>query len=194
MKYLIFFVLLFSQNNAMGQAALPHRQGNSQRALLNNNNMAQKPLYDTLRDPENGMLVMKGRISFKDLMREPANDWMRKGAENYKPNAAAIAVLKEKLPGYTFKIFMGTWCSDSRNLIPKLYTVLKAANYPLDEMDFFGMDRTKTARSQEEKTYKITLVPTIILFRGTKETGRITETVQKSVEEDLAAILLGTAR
>ena len=53
----------------------------------------------------------------------------------------------------------------------------------------YGVDRAKTTRNGDEKKYGITLVPTIILFKDGKEVGRITETVKKSIEEDLATII-----
>jgi hypothetical protein len=39
--------------------------------------------------------------------------------------------------------------------------------------------------------YKLDKVPTIIVFKGNKEVGRIVETVEKSVENDLVEIING---
>jgi hypothetical protein len=53
----------------------------------------------------------------------------------------------------------------------------------------YAVDRDKTALNDEAKNYKITLVPTIIVLHGNREVGRITESVQASIEHDLLAIL-----
>jgi len=53
----------------------------------------------------------------------------------------------------------------------------------------FGVDRDKQAKYVEHKIYKIKDVPTVIVFKDHLEIGRITETVKKSVEADLANII-----
>jgi hypothetical protein len=53
----------------------------------------------------------------------------------------------------------------------------------------YGLDRSKQGRNNEETKYHVTSVPTVILFSGEEEIGRITELVEKSVEADLAAII-----
>ena len=86
-------------------------------------------------------------------------------------------------------VFLGTWCDDSHELIPKLEKVLQLIQYPQSSLTMFGVDRAKTTTTHDEKQYKITLVPTIIVFDKDREIGRITESVQKSIEADLEAML-----
>ena len=100
-----------------------------------------------------------------------------------------VALLAKELYKYSMVIFMGTWCEDSQNLIPKLDKVLSAANADRNNIVMYGVDRAKTVGNDMEKTYKVSFVPSIILFDGTTEIGRITESVQKSVEADLAGII-----
>ena len=154
--------------------------------------MAQniKPTYDTLRDKENGALVYKGKITLNAIYTEPVFDWMRKGVAAYQPNGTFIADVKRSTANYKMIVFMGTWCDDSQNMIPKLYKVLQLAEIPLENIEIYGVDRTKTTGLGIENTYHITLVPTVILFDNDKEIGRITESVQQSVEWDLANISL----
>ncbi len=108
---------------------------------------------------------------------------------NISPKKNQPNYLRDHLKDYTIVIFMGTWCDDSHNIIPKLEKTLKEIDYPLSGVTMYGVDRAKTTKNGENKTYNISRVPTIILFKGGKEAGRITETVLKSVEADLAAIL-----
>ena len=67
--------------------------------------------------------------------------------------------------------------------------MLIQTNYPLSKVTMYGTDRAKTTKNGEEKKYNITLVPTIIVMKNGKEVGRITETVKKTIEDDLAAII-----
>ena len=150
--------------------------------------MAQTTRYDTLRDAENGYLVYRGAFTFADLQQQPAFGWLDTGITAYQPKTAAINALKDKLKDCTLLVFMGTWCSDSRDLVPRLYKVLEQAGYPTSQIQLYGMDRPKNSGTGAETTWKVTLVPTIIVLKGNKELGRITETARKSVEEDLAEI------
>ena len=134
-------------------------------------------------------LVYTGQFTFTDLQQEEAFTWFAKGAEEYKPSAKPMSVLQKELNKYTLVVFMGTWCEDSHNLIPKLYKVLQDADYPIQQLTMYGLDREKNGRGNAHETYKALYVPTIIVLDDGKEIGRITETVRKSVEADLAAIV-----
>src|SRR5438552_2902552 len=92
--------------------------------------LAQKTTYDTSRDGKNGSLVLKGNITFDDLLRETSFNWMQQGVAAYKPRKKEIKILKAQLPKFKVLVFMGTWCGDSQDLIPQLYKVLKEADYP----------------------------------------------------------------
>ena len=149
--------------------------------------MGQQP-YSITKDDE-GNLVYNGRITFTDLDKEPAFGWMKSGEVTYDAAPASISYLHTFLPAYDMVVFMGTWCDDSHNLVPRLENVLLAAGYPLTNVRMYATDYQKATTGGEQKQYAITLVPTIILLQKGREAGRITESVQKSIEEDLAAII-----
>lgn len=145
--------------------------------------------YDVSKDKENSAVVFKGKISFDDLNKEPTFGWLKRGEQAYKPSKEAIAYLKKYLGRYDLVVFMGTWCDDSHETIPKLEKVLEQSAYPMTQYAMFGVDRDKTAKYVEHKLYRIEFVPIIIVMKGHMELGRITETVKKSVEDDLEAII-----
>ena len=150
---------------------------------------AQTPSYSVSKDSVDGGLIFNGLITFNDLSKEPTFTWFKEGTELYKPYENIEGYLKTYLPEYSMVIFMGTWCDDSHYLIPRLEKVLQTINYPDSKITMYGVDRAKTTKNGADKKYEITLVPTIILFKDGKEVGRITESVKKSVEEDLAEII-----
>ena len=145
--------------------------------------------FKKFEDDKTGTTTFKGRMTLADIYREPSFDWMRNGVDEYKPAQPAIDVLKAKLRQYHLIVFMGTWCGDSQDLMPKLYKVLDKAGYPLTDITLYGVDRDKATGTGEDKTYGMTLVPTIIVMDGKREAGRITESIDNSMEEDLAAIV-----
>lgn len=146
------------------------------------------------RDPENDRIVYKGIFSMHDMENEPTFSWLPSGIESYAPNAEAIAYLRQHLRGYSLIIFMGTWCGDTKDLLPKTFKVLQAANINTDNLMMVGMDRKKTTITKEGKRlvrrYKAKSLPTIVVLNADgKEVGRIVETVDKSIEEDLVTII-----
>lgn len=145
--------------------------------------------FDTSTDKENGSVVFKGQITYNDLHKEPSFKWLDKGIIDYKPAEADIVFLQKNISGYEVVTFMGTWCDDSQNLVPKLLKVLAAVDYPMHMHTIYGVDRTKQAKYTEAKFYDISRVPTIILLKDNLEVGRITETVNKSIEADIKAII-----
>lgn len=152
--------------------------------------MAQSS-YDTLRDEKNASLVYKGGITFANLLAEPSFKWMADGIEKYQPDDKVMQHMNTQLKSCRFLVFMGTWCEDSQNIIPRFYKVLQSAGYPLTDVLMYGLDRAKTTGSGIEKTYNISLVPTIIIYRNNTEIGRIIESVQTTVEGDIEKVILG---
>lgn len=140
-------------------------------------------------DEENGSVVFNGGLGFSDLMQEPTFIWFQKGIESYIPNAEAVETLKNNLREYKLVVLIGTWCEDSQNLIPKLYTTLLKADYDVGSVKIIGVDRMKEAKERMEKPYSIEKVPTIIVYKNEKEVGRIIEVVKQSIETDLADII-----
>lgn len=145
--------------------------------------------FDTSSDKETGSVVFKGQITYNDLRKELSFKWLDKGIIDYKPAEADMVFLQKHLSGYEVVTFMGTWCDDSQNLVPKLLKVLAAADYPMHQHTMYGVDRTKQAKYTEAKFYEISRVPTIILLKDNQEVGRITESVNKSIEADIKAII-----
>jgi len=145
--------------------------------------------YIVTKDSVDGGKIFKGKVTFENLEKEPSFTWFTKGKEEYTPADKSISLLKFYLRQYSIIVFMGTWCDDSHNILPKLAKVLDYAGYPIAQVTMYGVDRAKTTTGNEQRNYQITNVPTIILFKDNQESGRITETVKTSVEADLAAII-----
>jgi len=150
---------------------------------------AQKPGFTISNDTSIGSVIFNGQITFDDLNKERSFDWLKRGSDKYNPDAAKLAYLSKDLPQYTMVVFMGTWCSDSHNLIPKLEKVLQLTAYPMQQYTMYGVDLKKKTIAKTTDNYNITLVPTIILLKGRQEIGRITESVKTSIEADLADII-----
>ena len=140
-------------------------------------------------DKKTDKVLLRGKIAFDDIMNESTCSWFGKGADLYHPNQQAVDELHKIWPDYRFIVFAGTWCSDTKDMLPKFYKVLVEAGIDLHTVEMFGLNRSKEALNNETTLYSITRVPTIIVMHQFREVGRITENVEMSVEEDLVKII-----
>lgn len=144
--------------------------------------------FDVSKDEQSGQTMFVGRCTFDDITDEASFDWFTMSSNNYNPEALIIEELKKSLPSCKLYIFMGTWCEDTHNLLPKLYkTMLLSRCYTNYKM--YGVDRNKKSKDNEQEEFKVTNVPTIIVMKNGEELGRIVETAKGTIESDLLKIL-----
>lgn len=144
---------------------------------------------DVTVDNETGDIIYRGECSFKDLGSEQAFTWLRTGTGHYNPDKATVGYLERTLKDYNMVVLMGTWCEDSHKLLPQIYKLLRITQYPMSQYKMYGLDLNKVGYNDEHEKYKVVSVPTIILLSKGSEIGRITETVTRSLEADLKALI-----
>jgi len=125
------------------------------------------------RDP-NGDKILKGLISRKELENDTSFAWWAENLKGYTPQSLAVAELR-KDQNIQFITFMGTWCGDSKFIIPKFYSLLDTAGFPQDRVTLIGVDRNKKTLSHLAEALNIVNVPTIIVMKNGKEIGRVVE-------------------
>lgn len=153
-------------------------------------NMTQQKTKNVGFTNQNGMLV--GQITEADLLTTPFNKWYELNYQYHKPNTEVINAFKKQLKGFDIEIFMGTWCPDSHRETPGFIKILKTADYPMDKMSMYAVDRSKKSGVGAETGKDISHVPTFIFYKKGKEVGRIVESPINSLEEDIYDIVKGT--
>jgi thiol-disulfide isomerase/thioredoxin len=124
---------------------------------------------------KDGSKILKGIISRGQLENDTAfTSWWVENLKGYTPQSQAVAELK-KNQNIQFVTFMGTWCSDSKFIIPKFYSLLDAAGFPQDQVTLIGVDRSKKTLSHLAEALGIEDVPTIVVMNNGKEVGRVVE-------------------
>lgn len=143
---------------------------------------------------DNGYTFMVGQINLEGLNSAPYNQWFQKGTESYSVDTAMVELFKNDLKNYAIKLFLGTWCGDSKRETPRLIKILLAADFPTEQLEIVALDRRKgmykKSPTGEEEGLNIIKVPTIIFFKDGKEVNRIVESPLESLEEDMAQIIL----
>lgn len=158
--------------------------------LLGQNNTTQT--YTT----KDGDIHLLGVSSKSDLQQVPYDEWYSKQYSKYELNTSILdRVDSNDLGNIHFKIFMGTWCGDSKKAVPEMYKVLEHLNIQEKKIALINVSAEdgeyKQSPTHEEKNLNIHRVPTFIVYKGNEELGRIVESPATSLEVDLVQILKG---
>ena len=155
------------------------------------NSCAQKVIINREVDSTENEKMLVGPQGLSQFQKEPYKTWYDENYNIYSVDKTTLADLKkEKLNSHSITVFLGTWCSDSKNSFPRLMKILEESNYPKGKITIVGLNRKKQSPNGEEVKYNISYVPTIIVEKYGKEIGRITEEPETGfIEKDLLNIL-----
>jgi len=127
--------------------------------------------------------------------------WVQAGVEA-SPDVAAARALAGVAPGAEVTVLLGTWCSDSRREISRLWRALDeigatsgggaGSGLPFT-LTYIGVDEAKREPAAAVAAAGLKYVPTLIVRRGGREVGRIVESSPHGIESDLLALLSGKA-
>ena len=78
----------------------------------------------TVEDPNTGQPMIVGSIVLDDLKKEPFEEWYASGFQEYDVDFQLTSAIDDP-NGYTYEVFLGTWCADSRREVPKLLKYFK---------------------------------------------------------------------
>lgn len=125
----------------------------------------------------------------REAILERSPSWQELVAA-YQPKPEAIDKLRGLTREVRIEVFFGSWCSDSMAHVSAFFKVLDLADTPLLRPVYFGVPEDKAKREPFLEGRKdMTKLPTFIILVDGREAGRIVETPEKTVEEDLVKIL-----
>ncbi|WP_141402451.1 thioredoxin family protein [Sediminicola luteus] len=140
-----------------------------------------------------GRTLLLGKFDESILEHGAFAQWYVPYKSNYKPKPAVMTNLKPMIKGRRFELFMGTWCGDSKRGVPQLLKVFEGLEVSDDQLEMIAVDYRgnmyKKSPGKEEVGKNITRVPTLIIYEGETEIGRIIERPHKNWEADMLALL-----
>jgi thiol-disulfide isomerase/thioredoxin len=151
----------------------------------------QKPLTSQPVKASSGDMILLGKINRANLKTSTSTLWFNQEYDNYSVDSQWIKNLQDHLEGLEIKVFMGTWCEDSRREIPHFFNLLQALDFDQKQLDMYAMSEEKTTPENSEKGLEVYNVPTIIFFRNGYEINRFVEFPVISLESDLEKIIKG---
>jgi hypothetical protein len=132
-------------------------------------------------------LVLNGKITRNDLMEK--FPWFEYNYKRYHPKDSVINLIKEFPYELKVLVFMGTWCDDSKDQVPKLFKIADALQFYGSQIELIAVDRNKHCDSIDISSYKVGLVPMFIFYKNGKEIGRIIESPKVTIENDLLTMM-----
>ena len=109
--------------------------------------------------------------------------------EAYLVNDSLVKLLNKKIDEYKITVVFGSWCSDSQEQLPRFYKILDKTGYIDDRLTLIAVNREKQTEVVDINALNIERVPTFIVYKKGREIGRIVETPENTLEEDLWKII-----
>lgn len=122
-----------------------------------------------------GNKVVKGFLTKKDLVTDTAFAWFAQNQQGYTPDQNALQALKANKDSINIIAFGGTWCGDTKFILPKFFRLADAAGFSQDRITVLGVDHDKKTIQHLSEVFNITNVPTLIVMKNGKEVGRVVE-------------------
>ena len=139
-----------------------------------------------------GDKIIKGFITQKDLATDSAFQWFANNQKSFTPQASAVEAFKSAKDSIHILAFGGTWCDDTKNILPKFFALTDAAGFPQDRITMMGVDLNKKTVNHLSEAFNVTLVPTFIVLKNGKEIGRVVEYGRYGmVDKELGEIVSG---
>jgi thiol-disulfide isomerase/thioredoxin len=146
-------------------------------------------LFEVVPDAEEKKFL-KGFISKEQITNDADFAWYQQNLKYAKPNKEYVDIIKPKAYDFQIMLFLGTWCHDSQQILPRYFALLEAAEFPEHRMTLIACDRQKVAPANVNRPLNVTLVPTLIVLKDGKEVGRIVEFGESGlVDKELAELV-----
>jgi thiol-disulfide isomerase/thioredoxin len=137
-----------------------------------------------------GTKIIKGFMSRQELAADSSFKWFAENQKGYTPDQNALNNLKANKDSVNFVVFGGTWCGDTKYVLPKFFSLTDAAGFSQDRITMIGVDRGKKTIQHLTEAFNIVNVPTIIVMKNGKEIGRVVEYGKYGLyDKELAEIL-----
>jgi thiol-disulfide isomerase/thioredoxin len=149
-----------------------------------------QPSLEVSRDAD-GNKILKGFIAKKDLAADTAFGWFVQGQKEFTPNADVVKQYAAVKDSINILVFGGTWCGDTKHLLPAFLATTDAAGIQASRITLIGVDHDKKTLFNLAETFNIINVPTFIVMKNGKELGRVVEYGRIGSPEKEIAEMLG---
>ena len=125
----------------------------------------------------------------KTALKNSTYQWYHNNYENYKVDTLTLRPIHNLKGKYLFKLFMATWCSDSKSFVPKFLKIFDFLGIPNNRLEIIAVNKDKSYPQKLLSQYGVVYLPTLIIVKRNKEVNRIEEFSVASIEKDMVQIL-----
>jgi hypothetical protein len=118
---------------------------------------------------------------------DKACKWQTKIKSPDKADMLWIDSLRTIKDTFGLTVFLGTWCSDSKKLVPKMFGLLPFIPVKLERI--YALDTTKNDSAKFAQANSISRIPVFIFKRNGVEMARISEKPEKRLSRQLYYLL-----
>lgn len=142
-----------------------------------------------------GEKVIKGFMTKQQLASDTSFKWFAQNQQGYTPYQNALQAFKANKDSITIVAFGGTWCGDTKFILPKFFALTDAAGFSQDRVVLLGVDHNKKTIQHLAEAFAVTNVPTFIVMKNGKEIGRVVEYGKYGMfDKELGEIIAGPAK
>jgi thiol-disulfide isomerase/thioredoxin len=139
-----------------------------------------------------GNKVIRGFLTKQDLAADTAFKWFAENQQGYTPDQGALQAFKTNKDSINIVAFGGTWCGDTKYILPKFFALTDAAGFSQDRVTLLGVDHSKKTIQHLAEAFGVTNVPTFIVMKKGKELGREVEYGKYGMfDKELGEIIAG---
>lgn len=151
---------------------------------------SKQEMNKIFEDPFKGRAVMINYCSRQAVVDFPEmKEVYHTVYSSYEPDVAQIAELVLFSRDIEITIVLGTWCGDSKIQVPRFFKVIDALGISDQNLTLICTDGEKKAENGLLDHLDIVQVPTFIFYLQEKELGRIVESPQTTLENEMLNIL-----
>lgn len=122
-----------------------------------------------------GNKVIRGFIPLEQLSSDTAFAWFHDNQKDFTPDPGVVGALRQFKDSIYILAFGGTWCGDTKHILPQVSKTFDASGFPQDHFTLIGVDRDKKTVNHLSESFRIENVPTFIVLKNGKEIGRVVE-------------------
>ena len=149
----------------------------------------ERKINQTVFDAQSKSDIMIGYCTLEGISDTAFLSAYQKEYDQFRSNKELMNQMYSLLKGITVTIIMGTWCSDSREQVPRFFRLFYDLEHSFPDPTLICVDREKKAGDVSLDGFNIIKVPTFIVFYQGKELGRIVETPKTTMDQDFLEIL-----
>lgn len=144
-----------------------------------------KKVYDENKERE----ILVGYCDRAGLQEGEFGEMYFDEYDNYVADKKTLKRIRKHKDDYEILLVLASWCHDSKEQVPRFLRIMDDAKLSSDIMTMVCVNGQKKCETVDISDLNIERVPTFIFYRDNKEIGRIIETPDLSLEQDMLKII-----